>query len=108
MIAITVKFPIKPEHADDFPRLARGLVEGTRAEPGCRWFEMSRSIDDPNVYVVIEAFDDAEAGAAHVQSAHFVQAQRDLPPYLSRTPEVLYIDSPETDGWAELGEFRVE
>src|SRR5580658_5052293 len=71
MIFITAKFQVLPEHADAWPQISAEFTEATRAEPGCLWFDWSRSLDDPNEYVLVEAFRDGDAGAAHVQSAHF-------------------------------------
>ena len=105
MIFITAKFPVKPEHADAWPSLSREFTEATRAEEGCLWFEWSRSLDDPAEYVLVEAFRDGEAGGAHVNSAHFKQAQRDLPPHLAETPKIVS-QSVEQDGWSELGEMK--
>lgn len=34
MIMIVVKFPVKPEYADQWPALSREFTETTRAEPG--------------------------------------------------------------------------
>ena len=107
MIFITAKFPVKPEHADAWPRITEPFTRATRAEPGCLWFEWSRSLDDPHEYVLVEAFRDGEAGAAHVGSAHFKQAQQDLPQYLAATPRIIS-QTVAQDGWSELGELAVE
>ncbi|MBU2664339.1 antibiotic biosynthesis monooxygenase [Actinoplanes bogorensis] len=107
MIFITAKFPVKPEHADRWPEIAKAFTEATRSEAGCMWFDWSRSLDDPNEYVLVEAFRDGEAGAAHVGSAHFKQAQLDLPQYLSQTPKIVS-QTVDQDGWSELGELAVE
>ena len=85
--------------------LTRDFTEATRAEPGNLFFEWSRSLDDPNSYVLIEAFKD-DAAEAHVSSAHFRQAQADLPQYLPETPKIRNVLM-EGDHWDELGEFRV-
>jgi quinol monooxygenase YgiN len=106
MILITVKWQVKPEHADEWPTITRSFTEATRAEPGNRWFQWSRSLDDPNEYVLIEAFAD-DGAAAHVNSDHFRQAQADLPKYLSKTPDIINT-TVEQDTWSELGELRVE
>ena len=106
MIFITAKFQIKPEHADNWPAISRSFTEATRSEPGCLWFEWSRSLDDPNEYVLVEAFRDGPAGAAHVGSAHFKQAQQDLPPHLVATPKIIS-QSVDQDDWSELGELAV-
>ena len=106
MIFITAKFRVKPDHADAWPEICRPFTEACRAEPGCMWFDWSRSIDDPTEYVLVEAFGDADAGAAHVQSDHFKAAQRDLPPYLAETPRIVS-QNLDQDGWNELGELAV-
>ena len=107
MIFITAKFAVRPEDAEAWPQIARGFTEATRAEPGCLWFEWSRSLDDPNEYVLVEAFRDGDAGAAHVQSEHFRAAQRELPPHLAATPRIVS-QTVDQDGWSELGELRVD
>jgi quinol monooxygenase YgiN len=106
MIFITAKFQVLAEHADRWSEITREFTEATRAEPGCLWFDWSRSIDDPAEYVLVEAFRDDEAGAAHVQSAHFKQAQQTLPPYLAATPRIVNTTLPQDD-WSELGEMAV-
>ena len=107
MIFITAKFRVRPEHADAWPQVAAPFTQATRSEPGCLWFEWSRSLDDPTVYVLTEAFRDGAAGGEHVQSAHFRQAQSDLPPYLAVTPQIVSTEV-DQDGWNELGEMKVD
>ncbi|GAA2352244.1 putative quinol monooxygenase [Saccharopolyspora halophila] len=107
MIFITVKFRIKPESAEQWPQIAASFTNSTRREPGCLWFDWSRSVEDPNEYVLVEAFRDGEAGAAHVNSDHFKQAQRDLPPHLAETPRVINT-TVDQDDWSELGEMAVD
>ena len=106
MIFITAKFPVKPEHAEEWPAISRPFTEACRAEEGCLWFDWSRSLDDPFEYVLVEAFRDEEAAGAHVQSAHFHTATQQLPAYLSATPRIVNATVPGTD-WSELGELAV-
>ena len=107
MIFITAKFRVLPEHADAWPEISRSFTEACRAEDGCLWFDWSRSVDDPEEYVLVEAFRDGDAGAAHVGSDHFQQAQRELPAYLAETPRIISQEV-DQDDWSELGEMRVE
>ncbi len=107
MIFITAKFAVKPEHADQWPQLAASFTQATRAEPGCLWFQWSRSVEDPTEYVLVEAFRDGEAGGNHVQSEHFKAAQRELPPYLVSTPQVVNVEVPGEE-WSLLGEMQVD
>lgn len=106
MIFITAKFRVLAEHADSWPQIADEFTRGTRSEPGCLWFEWSRSVDDPNEYVLVEAFRDDASGAAHVKSDHFRQAQQTLPPHLAETPRIVNFAVPQDD-WSRLGEMAV-
>ncbi|MFE0413584.1 putative quinol monooxygenase [Streptomyces tendae] len=107
MIFITAKFQVLPEHADQWPEIVGDFTRATRAEPGCLWFDWSRSVDDSTEYVLVEAFRDEEAGGAHVHSAHFRAAREKLPRYLARTPRIVNTIL-DQEGWSELGEMAVE
>lgn len=106
MIFITVKWPVKPEYAEQWPDLVKDFTDATRAEPGNLWFDWSRSLTDPNEYVLVEAFQD-DAAEAHVTAAHFKQAQADLPQYLQRTPDIINFQTPG-EQWSSLGEMEVK
>ncbi|GIH68336.1 putative quinol monooxygenase [Sphaerimonospora thailandensis] len=106
MIFITAKFRVRPEHAARWHEIVDEFTRATRAEPGCLWFDWSRSLDDAAEYVLVEAFRDDEAGAAHVRSEHFKQAQRTLPQYLAETPRIVNVTVPQSD-WSPLGEMAV-
>lgn len=106
MIFIAAKFRIKPEDADQWPNIAHDFTKATHSEPGCLWYDWSRSVDNPDEYVLVEAFRDEEAGAAHVNSEHIKTAQRTLPPYLAETPRIINTTIPQND-WSLLGELAV-
>ncbi|MGW5687786.1 putative quinol monooxygenase [Nonomuraea sp. NPDC003754] len=106
MIFITARFRVRPEHADRWPEIVDEFTRATRGEPGCLWFDWSRSIEDPAEYVLVEAFRDDDAGAAHVQSEHFRKAQRTLPGYLAQTPRIVNAKLDQQD-WSLLGEMAV-
>lgn len=107
MILIVVKWPVKPEYADSFLERTRAFTEATRAEPGCLWFDWSRSAEDPNEFVLVEAFREGDAPAEHVNSAHFKQAQQTFPELLTRTPDIINVQV-DGEAWSTLGEFTVE
>ncbi|MEV7382824.1 putative quinol monooxygenase [Streptomyces lydicus] len=106
MIFITAKFRVRPEHADAWPEITKEFTGATRSEPGCLWFDWSRSVADPTEYVLVEAFCDEEAGGTHINSAHFKAAQRTLPPYLVETPRIVNTTVAQQD-WSLLGEMAV-
>jgi quinol monooxygenase YgiN len=105
MILIVVRHLIRPEYAADFPRLLGEFTAAARAEPGIISFEWSRSTDDPAVYFLIEAFRDAAAGEAHVNSSHFAAAIARLPELLAAPPEIIHADI-AADGWSAMAEVQ--
>jgi quinol monooxygenase YgiN len=106
MIFIAAKWLIRAEDADQWPAIAEAFTEATRSEPGCMWFDWSRSLANPQEYVLVEAFRDEAAGVAHVTSAHFKEAQRTLPAHLAQTPRIINVTVPQDD-WSLLGEMTV-
>jgi quinol monooxygenase YgiN len=106
MILINVKFPIRPEKLDEWTSLARGYAEAVEAEKGCLFFEWSRSLDDPTVFVAVEGFRDGAAGAAHVGTAHFAEMIAKGPDLVAAQPSIIYIDAPQVEGWGPMGEIQ--
>lgn len=105
MIFIVVKFSVRPDRADEWPSIVDDFTTATRAEPGNIFFEWSRSVDNPNQYVLVEAFRDGDAGAAHVNSDHFKAAMATLPDAISAQPEIVNVEVPQ-DGWGPMGELQ--
>ncbi|MDT4924215.1 MAG: hypothetical protein QOG01_1928 [Pseudonocardiales bacterium] len=105
MIFIVVKFPVRPERSEQWLSLVSDFTTATRGEAGNIFFEWSRSVDDPNQFVLVEAFEDADAGSAHVNSEHFKQAMATLGDAISRTPEIVSVEAPG-HGWGEMAELR--
>ncbi|MFW6597950.1 putative quinol monooxygenase [Propionibacteriaceae bacterium Y2011] len=106
MILIVVKFTTKPEHTEAWPELVADFTAATRAEPGNLFFEWSRSLEEPDTFVLVEAFTD-EGAEPHVASAHFAKAMVDMRPALARTPKII---SRQVDGagWEPMGELAID
>lgn len=73
MISLLVTLEIAPDRVDEFLTYIKEEAADVRAkEPGCRRFELSRSVDKPNVFTITEAYDDLAALDAHRQTPHFL------------------------------------
>lgn len=107
MIFIVVKFPVKPEYAEQWLDQVDAFTRATRAEPANKWFEWSRSVEEPHTFVLVEAFDDG-AAEEHVNSDHFQAAMRDMRPMLARTPDIVSTNIEGADGWSEMGELTID
>lgn len=104
MIFIVVKFTIRPERSDDWLTLVDDFTQATRREPGNLFFEWSRSVDTPHQFVLLEAFESAQAGEAHVNSEHFKTAMSWIPEVITTTPEIVNTEVPG-EGWARMAEL---
>jgi len=104
MIFIVVKFTIRPEHRDEWLARVDEFTRATRGEPGNLFFEWSRSVDNPDQYVLVEAFESAEAGKAHVESEHFSTAMAWMPEVVAETPQIVNVEVPQ-DGWGRMAEL---
>lgn len=107
MIFIVVKFKTKPDWAERWLDLVNEFTLATRAELANLWFEWSRRVEDPNEFVLVEAFQDGGA-ESHVNSDHFKQAMQDMPQALAETPHIINTTIEGTEEWSLMGELSVE
>ena len=106
MILITVKTKVKPGTAAAYLAANRPFLEATRAEPGNKWYDQYRSVDDPDTILTSEAFDDGAAGEAHVASDHFQAflADNTTAEFVVGVPDIISVDIPDQDGWDKMAE----
>lgn len=107
MYFIVVKFTTRPEWTDRWLGLVADFTAATRAEPGNKWFEWCRSVDDPATFVLLEAFADDDAAAAHVNSEHFQQAMTEMRQAIVETPRIVS-RKVEGDDWDRMGELQID
>ena len=107
VILINVKFKPLPEYVDTFREQVAEFTEKTRAEEGNIFFDWSINTDNPNEFILIEAFED-DAAEAHVNSDHFKAACELFPTILSETPEIINTLIEGKTEWDRMAEFAVD
>lgn len=105
MIFIVVKWPVRPDRVEEWPSLVEDFTRSTRAEPGNLFFEWSRSLENPDEYVLVEAFQD-DAAAAHVGSEHFTSFVDQAPDWVTATPRIISVQGVPGEGWSEMAEVQ--
>ncbi|MFC7306244.1 putative quinol monooxygenase [Streptomyces monticola] len=105
MIFIAVRFTVHADRSDEWFDLVDDFTRATRAEPGNLFFDWSRSADHPHQFVLLEAFADRDAGAAHVQSDHFKAGLDAMAEAIADTPEIINVEIPEAEGWGKMAEL---
>ncbi len=106
MIFIAVKWRIRPESADRWLDEVADFTAATRAEPRNLFFEWSRDVEDPDSFVLLEAFEDDGAGP-HVESEHFAAAMAGLGRHVVERPQIISVQVPGSE-WSRLGELQMD
>jgi quinol monooxygenase YgiN len=106
VILIVVKFPVRPERAEEWSALAADYARAVNAEEGSLFFEWSRSLEEPDTFVCVEGFQDAAAGASHVGTEAFTRFVDAAPDLVARQPQIIYVDAPDVAGWGPMGEIQ--
>ena len=106
MILIVVKIPVRPDRADEWADLAADYARAVQSEERNLFFEWSRSLEDPETFVCVEGFRDAEAGAAHVGTDAFTRFVEQAPELVAAQPQIIYVDAPDVPGWGPMGEIQ--
>ena len=68
---VTAKWTAKEGEEDNVLAAIRKLVGPSRAEPGCRYYQPNRDLENPRVFFFYEIYEDEDAYKAHGESAHF-------------------------------------
>ncbi|MFJ4916222.1 putative quinol monooxygenase [Streptomyces sp. NPDC088726] len=105
MIFIAVRFTVRSTERDNWLPAVEDFTVATRQEPGNVFFDWSSSVENPDQFVLLEAFASAEAGAAHVQSEHFAAAMDRMEDLVAETPEIINVEVPG-EGWSRMAELQ--
>lgn len=76
MIVVVVHVHVKPDCVEAFKEATYANASASVNEPGIARFDVLQQADDPNRFILYEAYYDADAPAAHKETAHY-QTWRD-------------------------------
>jgi quinol monooxygenase YgiN len=71
MLIQSIHYTFAPEDAGQAAGILRELRDLSRAEPGVLTFDVARSEEKPNVFVLWEAYRDEAARKTHFETEHF-------------------------------------
>src|SRR5260370_22856082 len=92
MIYVVATTQVKPETRDAFIKGAKECIEATRKEKGCISYESHTSINDPNLFVVVERWESREDLNGHGRAPH-MKVWREYSAPLKVSPPVIEIIS---------------
>ena len=99
MLIVHVHVEVKPEFIDAFRRATTANAQASRKEPGIARFDLLQQSDDPTRFILVEAYRNAEAPAAHKETQHY-QTWRDTVALMMAEPrhsvKLSNIDPPDS------------
>jgi quinol monooxygenase YgiN len=71
MVINVITYTFANDDADRVAAILRELRDATRLEPGCVRYDVARSLESPNVFVLFEEYVDESALERHLASEAF-------------------------------------
>ena len=73
MLVVFVHVHVKPEHVEAFGQATADNSRHSVQEPGIARFDVVQQADDPTRFVLVEAYRNEAAVAAHKATAHYAR-----------------------------------
>ena len=83
MYVVVVNVSVKPEGVAQFIEATRENHVGTRQEPDNVRFDLLQRGDDPNRFVIYEAYVQESGFAAHQRTAHYLKWKEAVAPLMA-------------------------
>jgi autoinducer 2-degrading protein len=71
MLIVHVHVHVKPESVDGFKNATAANAQASRQEAGIARFDLLQQSDEPTRFILVEAYRNAEAPAAHKETEHY-------------------------------------
>ncbi|AFG38424.1 antibiotic biosynthesis monooxygenase [Spirochaeta africana] len=78
-----VHIRVQPEHIQDFIQATEKNHRESVQEPGNLRFDFLRSREDPQLFVLYEAYRSADDAAAHKQTPHYLEWRQTVAPMMA-------------------------
>jgi autoinducer 2-degrading protein len=75
---VFVQVHVKPDRVEDFRAATTTNARESRRERGVARFDVVQDADDPTRFVLVEAYRDPPAAAAHKETAHYQRWRDDV------------------------------
>ncbi len=84
MFIVHVDIEVKPEFIEAFKSATIANARESVKEPGIAQFDFAQREDEPNRFVLVEAYRAADAQAAHRETAHYKTWRDTVAPMMAR------------------------
>lgn len=83
MLIVHVHVHVRPECVEAFKSATLTNARASIREPGIARFDVVQQADDPTRFVLVEAYRDATAPAAHKETAHYAAWRDTVAPMMA-------------------------
>lgn len=83
MLIVHVHVHVKPESVEEFREATIENARNSVQEPGVARFDVVQQLDDPTRFVLIEAYREEAATAAHKKTSHYVKWRDTVAPMMA-------------------------
>ena len=89
---VAATYRAKPGEEEEIRRILEIMGPLSRQEPGCVFYQAHRSLEDPQVFLLYEQYEDEAGYKAHLESAHFAEhIKGDAIPRLESRERAFYV-----------------
>lgn len=101
LLVVHVHVHVKPEWVEAFREATLANARESVKEPGIARFDVVQDTEDPTRFVLVEAYRNPEAPAAHKETAHYLKWRDTVTPMMAepRTSRKYVNCFPEDAGW---------
>ena len=93
MITITALMKAKEGNAADLAKVINDYGPKFLKDPGCNMYTVVKRIDNPNLFLFYEQYENDEALKYHSSAPHFKEMFGAMKPFLDGKPEIyMYTD----------------
>ena len=89
---VSARWRAKEGKADRLAEVIEEITPPSRAEPGNRFYQAQRAVDDPQLFFLYEQYADEAAYEAHMASEHFTRLVKEeaIPELLETRERAFY------------------
>ncbi len=101
MLIVQVHVHVKPDSVEAFKQVTLANARASVQEPGIARFDVVQQQDDPTRFVLVEAYRDASATAAHKETKHYVVWRDAVAPMMAEPRSSVKFGNvfPDDKGW---------
>lgn len=93
MITISAQIPSAEGHSDDLVKVFKEYGPKFLKDPGCKMYKVVKRVDNPNLFLCYEQYENEEALKFHSSAPHFLEMFGAMKPFLGGKPEIyMYSD----------------